>query len=98
MVRLQAADQRRGPFKPAPGEIRGFGSPRQQPSEPLRRRSGLKRPVDAEALEDPVDLHDFHATMLRQFGFDHLKLTHRFSGRDFRLTDVSGRVIKEWIA
>jgi tetratricopeptide (TPR) repeat protein len=49
-------------------------------------------------VRDPVDLHDFHATMLNQFGFDHLKLTHRFSGRDFRLTDVSGRVIKEWIA
>ncbi len=47
---------------------------------------------------DPVDLHDFHATMLHQFGFDHLRLTHRFTGRDFRLTDVSGRVIKEWIA
>ncbi|MBX7208583.1 MAG: DUF1501 domain-containing protein [Verrucomicrobiaceae bacterium] len=49
-------------------------------------------------VKDPVDLHDFHATMLHLFGFDHLKLTHRFSGRDFRLTDVSGRVIKEWIA
>jgi uncharacterized protein (DUF1501 family) len=48
--------------------------------------------------ENPVDLHDFHATMLHQFGFDHLKLTHRFQGRDFRLTDVSGRVIKDWIS
>lgn len=47
---------------------------------------------------DPVDLHDFHATMLHQFGFDHLKLTHRFNGRDFRLTDVAGRVIRDWIA
>jgi hypothetical protein len=36
--------------------------------------------------------------MLHQFGFDHLKLTHRFSGRDFRLTDVAGHVIKDWIA
>jgi hypothetical protein len=48
--------------------------------------------------KDQVDLHNFHATMLRQFGFDHLRLTHRFQGRDFRLTDVSGRVIKDWIA
>jgi uncharacterized protein (DUF1501 family) len=48
-------------------------------------------------VRDPVDLHDFHATLLNQFGFDHLRLTHRFQGRDFRLTDVSGRVIKEWI-
>ncbi|MEI2622982.1 MAG: DUF1501 domain-containing protein [Giesbergeria sp.] len=49
-------------------------------------------------VRDPVDLHDFHATMLHQFGFDHLKLTHRFQGRDFRLTDVAGKVIKPWIA
>ncbi len=49
-------------------------------------------------VRDPVDLHDFHATMLHQFGFDHLRLTHRFSGRDFRLTDVAGRVIKDWVA
>ncbi|HRH99247.1 MAG TPA: DUF1501 domain-containing protein, partial [Prosthecobacter sp.] len=48
-------------------------------------------------VRDPVDLHDFHATLLNQFGFDHLRLTHRFQGRDFRLTDVAGRVIKEWI-
>ena len=46
----------------------------------------------------PVDYHDFHATMLRLFGLDHLKLTHRFSGRDYRLTDVSGNVIQPWIA
>lgn len=49
-------------------------------------------------VRDPVDLHDFHATLLNQFGFDHLRLTHRFQGRDFRLTDVAGRVMKEWIA
>lgn len=49
-------------------------------------------------VRDPVDIHDFHATLLNQFGFDHLRLTHRFQGRDFRLTDVAGRVIKEWIA
>jgi hypothetical protein len=48
--------------------------------------------------KDPVDLHDFHATLLHQFGFDHLRLTHRFQGRDFRLTDVSGKIIKPWIA
>lgn len=47
---------------------------------------------------DPVHVNDLHATMLHQFGLDHLKLTHRFQGRDFRLTDVAGKVIKEWIA
>jgi uncharacterized protein (DUF1501 family) len=48
-------------------------------------------------VRDPVDLHDFHATMLHQFGMDHLRFTHRFSGRDYRLTDVAGRVIQPWI-
>jgi hypothetical protein len=38
-----------------------------------------------------------HATMLHQFGLDHLKLTHRFQGRDFRLTDVGGNVISRWL-
>ena len=43
-------------------------------------------------------INDLHATMLHQFGLDHLKLTHRFQGRDYRLTDVGGRVIPEWLA
>lgn len=47
---------------------------------------------------DPVHINDFHATMLHLFGLDHLQLTHRFQGRDFRLTDVGGRVIPSWIA
>lgn len=50
------------------------------------------------AVEDPVHINDLHATMLHQFGLDHLKLTHRVQGRDFRLTDVGGRVITDWIA
>ncbi len=48
--------------------------------------------------KDPVHVNDLHATMLHQFGLDHLKLTHRFQGRDFRLTDVAGNVIQEWLA
>jgi hypothetical protein len=40
-----------------------------------------------------VDVHDLHATMLHQFGLDHTRLTYRFQGRDFRLTDVAGKVI-----
>ncbi|MEQ1860023.1 MAG: DUF1501 domain-containing protein [Chthoniobacteraceae bacterium] len=47
---------------------------------------------------DPVHMNDFHATMLHLFGMDHLRLTHRFQGRDFRLTDVAGKVIKPWLA
>lgn len=45
-----------------------------------------------------VHVHDLHATILRLLGFDHTKLTYRFAGRDFRLTDVHGNIIKELIA
>ena len=44
---------------------------------------------------DPVHVHDFHATILHLMGLDHTKLTYRHSGRDYRLTDVHGRVVKE---
>ncbi len=47
------------------------------------------------AVEDVVHVHDLHATMLRLCGIDHTKLTYRFQGRDFRLTDVHGRVVSE---
>ena len=49
------------------------------------------------ALENPVSLHDLHATILNQMGFDHRQLTYRYSGRDFRLTDVHGTVVREII-
>ncbi len=47
------------------------------------------------ATENPFHVHDLHATMLNQFGIDHTRLTYRYRGRDFRLTDVSGNVVKE---
>jgi uncharacterized protein (DUF1501 family) len=47
---------------------------------------------------NPVHINDFHATLLHLFGLDHLRLTHRFQGRDFRLTDVAGKLVKDWIA
>ena len=50
------------------------------------------------AVEKPVHVHDLHATMLQLMGFDHEKLTYHHAGRDFRLTDVSGKVISELIA
>ena len=43
-------------------------------------------------------MHDLHATMLHLLGFDHEKLTYRYAGRDFRLTDVHGHVVKEILA
>ncbi|PYV15993.1 MAG: DUF1501 domain-containing protein, partial [Acidobacteria bacterium] len=48
-----------------------------------------------KAVEKPVHPHDLHATILHLFGLDHKKLTYRYSGRDFRLTDVAGEVIRE---
>jgi hypothetical protein len=50
------------------------------------------------AVENPVHVHDLHATILHQLGFDHERLTHRFQGRDFRLTDVKGHVVKSILA
>jgi hypothetical protein len=51
-----------------------------------------------QAVEDKVHVHDLHATILQLLGFDHEKLTFRNAGRDFRLTDVHGHVVKELIA
>jgi len=48
----------------------------------------------AKAVENPVHVHDLHATILNLLGFDHTKLTYRYNGRDFRLTDVFGNVVK----
>ena len=50
-----------------------------------------------KAAENPVHVHDLHATALHLLGLDHERLTYRYSGRDFRLTDVEGRVVKEII-
>jgi hypothetical protein len=51
-----------------------------------------------KAVENPVHVHDLHATILHLLGFDHEKFTFRYAGRDFRLTDVHGRVVKECLA
>ncbi len=50
------------------------------------------------AAKDRVHIHDFHATLLALLGLDHEQLTYRYAGRDFRLTDVSGRVVTELFA
>jgi hypothetical protein len=50
------------------------------------------------AAESRVHVHDLHATLLHQLGFDHEKFTYRYAGRDFRLTDVHGRVIRELLS
>ena len=49
-------------------------------------------------VEDKVHVHDLHATILYLLGFDHTKLTYKFQGRDFRLTDVHGNVVHKLVA
>jgi arylsulfatase A-like enzyme len=50
------------------------------------------------AVQDKVHMHDLHATLLNQLGLDHEKLTYRYDGRNFRLTDVSGTVVNQILA
>ena len=51
-----------------------------------------------KVAEHPVHVHDLHATILHLLGIDHERLTYRYAGRDFRLTDVHGRVVKDIFA
>jgi uncharacterized protein (DUF1501 family) len=50
------------------------------------------------AVKDVVEVHDLHATMLHLMGIDHLRMTYRYLGRDFRLTDVAGKVVQGILA
>ncbi len=59
---------------------------------------GATDEMGMHAVENVVDIHDLHATVLHLLGIDHERLTHRFGGRDFRLTDVHGRVVKDVLA
>jgi hypothetical protein len=59
---------------------------------------GKSDEIGYNVVEDPVHVHDLQATILHQLGFDHTKLTFRFQGRDYRLTDVHGKVVKEILA
>ncbi|MDP6444777.1 MAG: DUF1501 domain-containing protein [Pirellulaceae bacterium] len=49
-------------------------------------------------VEDSVSIHDFHATLLHLLGIDHKRLTHRFQGREFRLTDIAGEIVRKLLA
>jgi hypothetical protein len=51
-----------------------------------------------DVTTDAVHVHDLHATILHLMGIDHTRLTYRFQGRDYRLTDVAGNVRKELLA
>ncbi len=58
-------------------------------------RYGSTDEIGHKAVEDRVSINDLHATILHLLGIDHEKLTYRYNGRDFRLTDVAGRVVRE---
>ena len=59
---------------------------------------GTTDPIGHLAADNPVHMHDLHATILHVLGMDHEQLTYRYAGRDFRLTDVHGRVIGDILA
>jgi hypothetical protein len=59
---------------------------------------GATDDIAATVAEKPVHVHDFHATILHLLGFDHERLTYHHAGRDYRLTDVHGRVVKDLLA
>jgi uncharacterized protein (DUF1501 family) len=59
---------------------------------------GLTDPFGAKAIENKVHVHDLHATILQLVGFDHTQLTYRYSGKDYRLTDNTGEVVKGVLA
>lgn len=59
---------------------------------------GATDEIGRSTVENPVEVHDLHATILHQLGFDHEKLTFRHAGRDFRLTDVHGHVVTDLLS
>jgi hypothetical protein len=59
---------------------------------------GTSDDIGWKTAENPVDVHDFHATILHLLGIDHTRLTYRFQGRDFRLTDVGGKLVTKLLA
>ena len=61
-------------------------------------RYGATDDYGHDAVENKMHIHDLHATILHLLGLDHEKLTYRYSGRDFRLTDVHGNVHREIMA
>ena len=59
---------------------------------------GVSDDFSYNIVRDPVHIHDLHATMLHLLGIDHTRLTYQYQGRDFRLTDVHGRIVDAVLA
>ncbi len=78
--------------------------PTGEPSCPListpgpRSGGGVTDEYGYDAVENKVHVHDWHATILHLLGLDHEKLAYRYAGRDMRLTDVKGNVVKDIVA
>ena len=74
-----------------------------QPAATADRRTWLRRAtfdltgLPSHSVQDKVHAHDLHATILHLMGFDHEQHTYRYGGRDYRLTDVDGHVVREII-
>jgi hypothetical protein len=87
------------PARPQPqaaGRAPGLAARRREGREAVA--TGRRTTTADTAVEDKVHLHDLHATILHLIGLDHEKLTYRYAGRDFRLMDVVGRVVREILA
>ena len=94
----------RGPFVPNPG-VEGRGHHSRVYSSWLAGAGikggtvyGKSDELGDEVAENKVTVHDFQATILHQLGIQHQDLTYRHAGRDFRLTDVHGEVVREILA
>ena len=101
--RVRAHADERGPQqlevprpRPPPARVHDLDGGRRHPAGDVVL--GATDELGYNPVEDPVDVHDLHATILHLLGLDHTKLTYRFQGRDFRLTDVSGQRVTKLLA
>ena len=78
-----AVSEKDGSFEADGGDLEDVGS--------------LEATIGYNITEQPVHIHDLHATLLHCLGLDHEKLTYRYQGRDFRLTDVHGKLVAELV-
>jgi len=95
-IKLPDSRDSRQPRQDAKGMQRCW--PRRALPAVEKRAIGRTDDFGWNVVEEPVHVNDLHATLLRQFGLDHLRLTYRFKGRDFRLTDVGGKIVEKLIS
>ena len=82
--------------RPSPARLHDLDGRRRRQAG--RHASAQTDELGYNVVEDPVHVHDLHATILHLLGLDHKKLTYKFQGRDFRLTDVSGNVVRALVS